>query len=117
MTPTNVYIGANKPLALYMNDDIIGFTFTVLNNDGTDYDFSGSTDVNLKIYTTRGGRLISTISQGATGVAISGNVITWNSDYSADIDIKETGTYYYELTYNDSSSRPITVAFGSINVI
>lgn len=117
MAYTNIYIGDEQDLALYMNDDIIGFTFTVTNSDDSAYDFTGYTDVYLKIYNTRGRDLLATIANGASGVSISSNVVTLNADYSADIAITETGIYYYELTYEDASSRPITVSYGKLKVI
>jgi hypothetical protein len=117
MSYTKIYIGDNEDLSMYMGDDIIGFTFTVTNSDDSAYDFTGYTDVYLKIYDHRGGALKATIANGATGVAISSNVITWNSDYSADIALTEVGLYYYELTYEDATSRPITVCFGDLKLI
>ena len=117
MAFTQVYIGANKDLALYMNDDIIGFTFTVTNADASAYDFTGLTDLNLRIYDHRSGTLKATITNGATGVANASNVITWNSDYSADIALTETGLYYYELVWEDSNSKPITICYGDLKII
>lgn len=116
MAYTNIYIGDKEDLRMYMNDDIIGFTFTVKNSDSTAYDFTGWTDINLKIYTHRGGTLKATLVK-TTNLTISSNVVTLNADYSAEIYITETGNYYYELTYEDASSRPITIAYGDLMII
>ena len=117
MSFTKVYIGEDKPLAIYMNVDINGFTFTVTNSDDTAYDFTGLTDLNLKIYDHRGGTLEATIVNGATGVAAAANVITWNSDYSVDILITKLGIHYYDLIWEDSNSKPILIAFGDLKII
>lgn len=115
MAFTNVYIGDTEDLKLLNGDDIIGFTFTVTNADSTPYDFTGNTDINLYIYTGRDRlTLLQTITSGS--LSIASNVITWSSDYSADIAL-DNGSYYYTLTYEDASSRPITVAVGDLKVV
>jgi len=116
MAYTKVYIGDNEDLAIYHGDDIIGFTFTVTNSDDSAYDFTGYTDINLKIYDYRGGTALVTLVV-TDNLTISSNVVTLNADYSADIALSELGLYYYELTYNDASSRPITVCFGKLKLI
>ena len=115
MSLTKVYIGATENLELYNGDDIIGFTFTVSNSDGTDYSFTGYTDQNLYIYADKERKiLVKTIL--AADLVISGNIITWSSDYSASINLNN-GTYYYSLTYEDATSRPITISLGTLRVI
>ena len=116
MASTKVYIADNEDLALYKNDDILGFTFEVLNDDDSPYDFTGFTDVFLKIYKGRRNPLLVTIPNGAAGVSILANIITWNSDYEDDIDLN-INTYYYELSYLDDNSKLITVLFGNLVVI
>ncbi len=121
ITSTKVYIADNEDLILYKNDDILGFTFEVLNKpippaEGTPYDFTGFTDVFLKIYKGRKEPLLVTIPNGNPGVQIAANIITWNSDYSDDINLS-INTYYYELSYLDANSKLITVLFGDLTVI
>ena len=115
MAYTNIFIGAQSDLKMYMGDDIIGFTFTVTNADTTAYDFTGYTDQYLKIYNHRGGTLEVTIA--AADLTIASNVITWSSDYSATIALTDLDIYYYELTYEDATSRPITIAYGNLNLV
>ena len=117
MAFNKVYIGTQTDLSLYKGDDIIGFTFTITNSDDSAYDFTGLTDLNLIIYDHRGGTAEATITNGATGVSAASNVITWNSDYSADININVLGMHYYELTWEDSNSKPITVCYGKMKII
>ncbi len=116
MDPIKVYIADNEDLALYKNDDILGFTFEVLNADDTNYDFTGFTDVFLKIYKGRKEPLLVTIPNAANGVQIAANIITWNSDYVDDINLN-INTYYYELSYLDSNSKLITVLYGNLSII
>lgn len=117
MAYSKLYIGADTPLALYKGDDIINFTFTVTNSDGSDYDFTGYTDVNLNIYkhSQRDKVLVALVN--TTNLTIAANVVTLNADYSTDIAIQSVGLYHYELTYLDASSRPITVCFGKLEII
>ena len=116
MAAIKVYIADNKDLALYKNDAILGFTFEVLNDDDSVYDFTGFTDVFLKIYKGRKDPLLVTIPSGASGVQIAANIITWNSDYSDDINLA-INTYYYELSYLDASGNLITVLYGNLSII
>ena len=116
VTSTKVYIADNEDLILYKNDDILGFTFEVLNADDSPYDFTGFTDVFLKIYKGRKEPLLITIPDGNPGVQIAANIITWNSDYEDDINLS-INTYYYELSYLDANSKLITVLFGDLTVI
>lgn len=117
MSYTAFYIGKEKDIAIYKGDDLIDRTFTIKNNDGTAYDFTGYTDINLNIYKySHRDKPLKTLT-ATTNLTISGNVITLNADYSADIDINKLGIYYYELTYLDASSRPITVCFGRFEII
>jgi len=112
---TNVYIGATEHLTLLKDDDIIGFTFTVTNSDTTAYDFTGYTDQNLYIYSDKNKtNLVATIL--AADLVIASNVITWSSDYSVSIAL-DTDLYFYNLAYEDATSRPITVAKGNFEVI
>jgi len=115
MAFTKVYIGDTEDLKLLDGDDIIGFTFTVTNADNTPYDFTGFTDQNLFIFTDKfRNTLVKTIT--AAQLAIASNIITWTSDYSADIAL-EIGNYYYTLTYEDATSRPITIVVGDLKVV
>lgn len=116
MSYTKLYIGADQDLSAYKGDDIIDFTFTVTNSDDSAYDFTGYTDINMKIYDHRGGTLKATLV-ATNNLTISSNVITLNADYSADIAINDIGLYYYEITYLDASSRPITICFGTLKII
>ena len=115
MSTTKVYIGDNENLELFLGDDIINFTFTVLNADGTAFDFTGFTDQNLFIFTDKNRNVIAKKILAAD-LVISGNVITWSSDYSASINL-DIDLYFYSLTYEDSTSRPITVALGTLRII
>jgi len=115
MALTKVYIGATENLELFNGDDIIGFTFTVTNSDGSAYNFTGYTDQNLYIYADANRKvLLKTIL--AADLTISSNVITWSSDYSASIAL-ENGLYYYSLTYEDATSRPVSVALGTLRIV
>lgn len=116
MTYTNIYIGDEENLSMYMGDDIIGFTFTVTNSDDSAYDFTGWTDVNLKIYDHRGGTVQATLVK-TTNLTISSNVVTLNANYSDAIALSNLGLYYYGLTYEDASNRPITVCFGTLKLV
>ena len=112
---TKVYIGDTQNLELYKGDDIVGFTFTVTNSDSSAYDFTGYTDQNLYIYADKDRKILAKTILAAD-LSISSNVITWSSDYSASIDLNQ-GLYYYSLTYEDSTSRPITVSLGTLKVV
>lgn len=115
MSVTKVYIGDTVNLELLNGDDIIGFTFTVTDSAGSAYSFTGYTDQNLYIYADKERKiLVKTIL--AADLVISGGVITWSSDYSASIGLN-SGLYYYTLTYEDSTSRPITVALGNFKIV
>ncbi len=121
MEATKVYIADTEDLKLYKNDHVDGFTFEVLNKpippaEGTPYDFGAFTDVFLKIYKARKTELLVTIPNNINGVQIAANIITWNSDYSTDINLS-INTYYYELSYLDVDSKLITVLFGNLIVI
>lgn len=115
MAYTKLYIGKEQDLSAYNGDDIIGFTFTVTDSAGDAYDFTGYTDINMIIYNHRGGSVKATLT--SSNLSISGNVITLNADWSADIAIDDYEINYYELTYKDASSRPITVCFGKFQII
>ena len=120
MATTKIYIGDNEDLQLYENDDVIDFVFNVFQSDGSsDYDFTGITDENLKVYDRRGGKLLLTIADAGspTGIAQTNNDITLNIDWSADMGAFDIGAYYYELVWEDSSNRPITVSFGKWIII
>jgi hypothetical protein len=103
-----------------------GFIFTVFNKAvppaaATPYDFTGLTDLFLKIYAPRKVQkrteLLVTIDQGDPGVEVSGNVITWNSDYDTDIGLFEEDTYYYELSWVNAAGKLITIAFDGLTII
>ena len=90
----------------YEND--IRVPFTVLNADATAYSFTNKTDSDLNIYTHNGGTLLKNIGESAnSGLSYSSNVITWNDPWS-DVGLG-IGTYYYELTYEDSGFTVPTV--------
>lgn len=118
MSYTDTFIGKAKPLRIYANIDVIDFTFTVLNNDESAYDFTGWTDINLKIYNHRGGTLLETLVK-TVNLTISSNVITLNIDWSEDMaaEIDTTDLLYYDLIFLDSSSRSIMISFGDFKVI
>ena len=115
MSFTNVYIGDTENLSLLEGDDVISFTFTVTNSDASAYSFSGVSDQNMYIYSDKyTDTLLVTIP--AAQLVIASNVITWTSDYSADIAL-DTGAYYYVLTWEDATSRPITIALGDFKIV
>ena len=121
MSCNKVYIGMSLCLELQMHNGPDGFTFTVFNEDGSDYNFTGLTDLFLKIYaprkTQKRTELLVTIAQGDPGVSVAGNVITWNSDYDTDISLFEEDTYYYELSWVNAASKLITIAFNGLTII
>jgi hypothetical protein len=111
-----VYIGTRNDLEFLMGEDVINETFTVKNADGSAYDFTGFTDVNLFIYNgdTRK-RLVKTlvVDTNLTIPTPENGIILLNIDYSTDIGVTlKPEEYYYKLTYLDASSRTITVCFG-----
>lgn len=115
----NVYIGTRNDLQFLIGEDVINETFTVTNADGSAYDFTGFTDLNLYIFNgdTRS-RLVKTLV-ATTNLTIptpANGIILLNIDYSTDIgQTLKAEEYYYKLTYLDASSRPITVCFGPSN--
>lgn len=118
MVTTNVYISDEGNLKLLMHDDFTGFTFTVTNDDDSAYDFTGFTDVFLKIYTEQRGKLLKTIPEHATnGVSISSNIVSWSATYADDIAIFNAKTYHFELSYLDANSKLITIIFGDFTII
>ena len=115
MATTNVYISDEGDLKLLMHDDFTGFTFTVTNDDDSAYDFTGYTDVFLKIRTEQRGRLLKTIPNSLTnGVSIVDNIVSWSATYADDIAIFNAKTYYFELSYLDDNSKLITIIFGDL---
>ena len=118
MSCTKVYISDVENLCLLMHNDIDGFTFTVLNEDETAYDFTGKTDLFLKIYDRRRGNLLVTVPDSLTnGISVSANVITLNSNYAADIALFIAKKYYYEMSWIDTNSNLITVSLGDLEII
>lgn len=114
-----LYIGDIADLEALENEDVIDFVFAVTNADTTDYDFTGFTALNLFIFDTdTKTKLVETLinSTNLTIPSPTNGEVKLNIDYSADIDIAE-GLYYYRLTYEDATSRPITVAKGDFNII
>lgn len=125
MAVIKVYIADEKEenFVLLMHNDILGFQFEVLNavvppaTVGTPYDFTGFTDVFLKIYNKARGKLILTIPESATnGVSIATNIITWNATYATDIPLFDVREYYFELSYLDANSKLISVLIGNVEI-
>jgi len=118
MNCVKVYISDEKDICLLMHNDIDGFEFQVLNEDGTNYDFGAFTDVFMKIYTDKSrATLVQDIPESATnGLSISGNVVTWNATYADDIKIFTSNKYYEELSYINSAGLLITVNLGLLEI-
>lgn len=119
MSCIKVYIADEKSenLCLLMHNDILGFVFEVFNEDESDFDFTGFTDVFLKIYNSPRGELVKTIPESATnGVSISGNDITWNATYATDIALFNAKIFYFELSYLDVNSKLISVLIGNLQI-
>lgn len=109
------YIGRKMDLGLFKGNDIINYTLGVTNKDGTAYSFTGYTDINLKVYSDEDRtNVLKTIATGSFSIAA--NVITINVDYSVALDLN-VGDYFYELTYEDATSRPITVIYGDFKIV
>jgi len=117
MTFNKVYIGDELALSIRFGEDIIAQTFTVLNADDSAYSFVGQTSLNMFFYDRRGGKLLETITEGATGVAISSNVITWNSVWATDLSLmRDAGRYFYEMQHKDANGKIINTFFGPVKV-
>jgi len=111
------FIADDENLRLLMHNDILGFTFEVLNDDLTDFDFGAFTDVFLRIYNKKRGFLVLTIPNNLTnGVSIATNIITWNATYSTDIKLFTARSFYYELSFLDVDSKFITVLKGNFEI-
>ena len=109
------YIGRKMDLGLFKGNDIINYTFTVTNSDETAYSFTGYTDINMKVYSDEDRtNILKTITTGSFSIAAG--VITWNTDYSAALDLN-LGDYFYEFTYEDASNRPITISYGDFKIL
>ena len=117
MTFNKVYIGQELPLSIRKGEDVLDQIFTVLDTDGSAYDFTGFTDLNMIFYDRRGGKVIATVVNAATGVDISANVITWNSVYATDLAMRDLGLYFYEMQHKDANSKIIDTFFGPLKVI
>ena len=106
-----VNAGSEQCLQMYKGDDVVNFTFTYLNADGTAFDFTGGTGYAITFYEERDGRVLnSTIN-----LTVSSNVITW-SDLYTDLAL-EIGTWYQSMTYTDTDGNFITLEYGTLNVI
>lgn len=94
-------------------DDI---TFTILNSDGDPFDFTGYTEITMRIYDNRTAKrvLIDTLTETLGDLSLSVNVITLDTAFPAGMTF---GTYNYELDYTTATSEPIRLAEGYINVI
>ena len=97
MSATKLYIGEKQDLELLVGDDVIDATFTVLNSDGSSYDFTGFTDINFYIYDYKARRFLRETFVNTTNLSISSNVITLKVDYSVDVDILPR-LYYFKMT-------------------
>ena len=117
MSNDKLYIGQEKGLTMLIDEDVIDATMTVTNADDTDYSFAGITDINMLIWDHQGGPLLDTLVM-TDNLTVSSNIITLNVDYSADMTgVTLSGIYYFKITWNDASARPITVRFGNLKMI
>ncbi len=116
-TPDKLYIGQEKEISMLIDEDVIDATMTVLNEDDSDYAFTGITDINMRIWDHKGGTLLATLVI-TDNLVVAGNVITINVDYSTDMTaITEAGINFFKMTWNDATSRPITVRFGNLIMV
>ena len=116
MSYVKTFIGEELDLMMYKGNDIIDFTFTVTNSDDSAYDFTGITDINLIIYDHRDGTVLKTLVI-TDNLTVASNVVTLNADYSADINLDTSDLRYYELVWNDSASRPITICYNNLKIV
>ena len=117
MAADKLYIGQEKDISMLLDEDVIAATMTVTNEDLSNYAFTGITDINMNIWDHEGGTLLETLVI-TTNLTVATNVITVNVDYSVDMTgITKRGLYYFKVTWNDASARPITVRFGTLKMV
>lgn len=101
----------------YQGDSIIDFTFEVLNNDLTAFDFTGATDFTLTIVEKRDvtGTTLATFDSASGDLVLAGNVIIWNAP-SGELDFA-SDEYFYNLRFVDTMYRTQTICFGEYKQI
>ena len=108
---TNVFETAEADINIKYENDINDVQWTVLDTDSSAYDFSNKTDSDLNIYKSQGDTaVVLNVGENATsGLSYASNVISWNDPWTDLSVLVSGGTYYYEITYEDSVLNNPTV--------
>ena len=93
-------------------EDVVDFLFTVLNKDGTPFDFTGLTQIQIEVYSSESlARQLAVLTDLIPNV----NVLTFNMDW-VDLD-QPLGTTYQQMTYLDANLKIRTLEFGPSTII
>lgn len=111
------FIGQRRDLVHYANKAVVDAQFTILNSDGTDFDFTGYTGLLMKIFDRREGSLWREWDGGiySDTLSVSGNIITWNTSAS-DMDF-DLGKYYHELSWLNADGIEVVLLYGTSKFI
>lgn len=117
MATLDAYIAKrNVNFNLLMGNQINDITFTILDSNGDAFDFTGYSEITIRIYDNRSSRrtLIDTMTETLGDLTLSVNVIIWDTAFPSGMTF---GKYNYELDYTNADDEPIRLAEGYLNVI
>lgn len=89
------YNGSRQDLEHYKGYPVINHEFEILNDDGSDFDFTGEQGIWFKIFQKQHGTLVDTFSKANGNISRSSNVITVSVD-AAYLNLRPK-EYYQEL--------------------
>ena len=114
-----VFIGQELPLQLYRGQDQTGYDITVLASDGTAFDFTGITDLYLRIYfNSLKEDMLRKFPYNGTdnGISESGGVLTWSYLWESGMDLSGKN-YYYDIFWEDANSKKQMITFGAVKIL
>lgn len=114
----NGFVAEKYPLVFKYGKPVVNLAFLFYESDDeTELDFTGQTGITFKIWEEEeNGKLLLSLSHGS-GLSLSGNIITMNTNAAQMSPTDGRGKYYYELAYQIAGGYEILLMFGEARFI